>query len=145
MWKLIRNRNPATSPRRGVALQSLEGLPSHVVAGAIASRACDCKKEGSRKRRQKVARFGAHFTQIIRFSVKPKPNFKETFTIDRQRAQASGSYRGQSLCNEQCKTAKGKVVVFVCRGQACREKLSMRADLKAWQTCPLRSAVGSGL
>src|SRR2546423_2755453 len=38
--------NPATSPRRGVALQSLEGLPSHVVTGAIASRACDCNKEG---------------------------------------------------------------------------------------------------
>src|ERR1700722_20928881 len=72
MWKLIRNRNPATSPRRGVALQSLEGLPSHVVAGAIASRACDCKKEGSRKRRQKVARFGAHFTQIITSSAKSR-------------------------------------------------------------------------
>src|SRR5271156_4109132 len=31
VWKLM--RGPATSPRRGVALQSLEGLPSHVVTG----------------------------------------------------------------------------------------------------------------
>jgi hypothetical protein len=34
VWKLM--RGPATSPRRGVALQSLEGLPSHVVTVAIA-------------------------------------------------------------------------------------------------------------
>jgi hypothetical protein len=31
VWKLM--RGPATSPRRGVALQSLEGLPSHVATG----------------------------------------------------------------------------------------------------------------
>jgi hypothetical protein len=34
MWEV--NRNPATSPRRGIALQSLEGLPSHVATDATA-------------------------------------------------------------------------------------------------------------